>query len=182
MNIDNPSALHFIMQDDIFLLNADKSLYNQPKINVEKEVLQSEPGVAVITQTPQATFIDFSYLGKRKKDFVILVHYPDHEFIHEPHLNALENILKRKGFELDDVAILNMAKHDSTDFEMLISYFNPQKMLLLGKQALPTGIAPLKLNEAHQLPNCAMLYSFSFDEMMDSNDNKRTFWEQMKLL
>jgi hypothetical protein len=25
-----------------------------------------------------------------------------------------------------------------------------------------------------------LLYSFSFDEMMDSPDNKRTFWEQMK--
>ena len=179
MNIDNPSALHFIMQDDIFLLNADKSMYNQPKISVEKEVLQS---VADVAPVPDATPIDFSYLGKRKKDFVILVHYPDQEFIHEPHLTALENILKRKGFELDDVAILNRAKYDTASFETLMSYFNPQKMLLLGKQALPAGIANLKLNEALLMTNCAMLYSFSFDEMMESNDNKRTFWEQMKLL
>jgi hypothetical protein len=26
------------------------------------------------------------------------------------------------------------------------------------------------------------LYSFSFDEMMSSNDNKKAFWEQMKTL
>jgi len=182
VNIDNPSALHFIMQDDIFLLNAEKSLYNLPKISVEKEVLQSEPEVAVIVSAPEEIVIKFNYLGKRKKDFVILVHYPELEFIHEPHLTALENILKRKGFEVDDVAILNMAKHNTASFEAIMNYFKPQKMLLLGNSTLPAGIAPLKLNEAHQSANCTLLYSFSFDEMMDSNDNKRTFWEQMKLL
>jgi hypothetical protein len=33
-----------------------------------------------------------------------------------------------------------------------------------------------------QLNGCNTLFTFSFDEMMNSNDNKKAFWEQMKQL
>jgi DNA polymerase III psi subunit len=92
----------------------------------------------------------------------------------------LENILKRRNLAIADVAILNMAKNTGTDFESLVDYFSPQKILVLGEQSLPKGIPGLNLNQPKQTGNTNLLYSFSFDEMMDNPDNKRTFWEQMK--
>ena len=189
MNIENPAALHFIMQDDLFFLNRDKSLY-------ENKVIAAVPEVALVENTPPITAVaavevvaeiavvekpvEFNYMGKKRKDFLVLVHYPELDFIHNTHLTALENILKRKGYEIDDVAIFNIAKHDGINFEAITAYFKPQKMLILGKNALPQGVSPLALNIPQQLAGFTALYSFSFDEMMDNNDYKKAFWEQMK--
>lgn len=176
MDIENPVALHFIMQDDLFFLDEDR------KACANAEIAVSEPVKAVPPLEPvlERKAVEFSFMGK-KGGMLILVHYPALEFIHDAHLTALENILKRKDIAIGDVAILNMAKHSGADFEELINYFSAKKILLLGKQALPAGIASLELNAPKQLTNSIALYSFSFDEMMDSPENKKSFWEQMKL-
>ena len=83
MKAENPGAMRFFLQDDIYLLNADKTLPDTP------------PAKSV-TETPEKKL---NYSGKYKKRFLIIVHYPDQEFIHEAHLTALENILQQmSGF------------------------------------------------------------------------------------
>ena len=177
MKTENPAALHFILQDDIFLLNQDREAYSHAALAMEQPEPQATP--LVVVETKQ---IEFNYLGGNKKNFLITVHYPGIDFMADAHLTALQNTLKRLGFELDDVAILNIENHIEADHETISSFFNPQKMLLMGKSAWPKNISSLKLNEQQTQGNCAMLFSFSFDEMMDSNDYKKAFWEQMKLL
>ncbi len=175
MDIENPVALHFIMQDDLFFLDEDRKAYANTEIVVSepvKEAMLAEPVLEVKA-------VEFTFMGK-KGSMLILVHYPALEFIHDAHLTALENILKRKDIAIGDVAILNMAKHTDAGIEDLINYFGAKKILLLGKQALPAGILPLELNAPKQLADSMALYSFSFDEMMDSPENKKAFWEQMK--
>src|SRR3954468_15501596 len=109
MKIETPAALRYIMQDDIFLLPADK-------------VKPAETIVEVAVKTPDVVF---KYLGENKKGFLILVHYTGHEFIADTHLTALQSILSRKEYNLDDIAILNRANYTNTDFEQLTTYFNP---------------------------------------------------------
>ena len=182
MNIDNPAALHFIMQDDLFFLDEDRKAYADTEIAVTepvKEVVPTEPVLGKVEPVLEAKVVEFTFMGK-KGGMLILVHYPATEFIHDAHLTALENILKRKDVAIGDVAILNMAKRSDTGFESLINYFGSKKILVLGKQALPAGIATLGLNAPKQLADSMALYSFSFDEMMDSPENKKAFWEQMK--
>ncbi len=173
------------MQDDLFFLNTDKNLYANKviadEIPVAETVITAPVAISPVVEIAAIEKLDeFKYHGKNNRNFLILVHYPTLEFIHETHLTALENILKRKGFEIDDVAIFNTAKHDGVNLETLSAYFKPQKMLVLGKNALPQGISPLALNLPQQITGFATLYSFSFDEMMDNNDYKKAFWEQMK--
>jgi len=69
--------------------------------------------------------------------------------------------------------------HPSNQDELL-AYFNPKKILLLGKGALPANMEALMLNEPAPIEGCMALYSFSFDDMMNSNENKKAFWDQMK--
>jgi hypothetical protein len=166
MKIETPAALRYIMQDDIFLLPAGI-------------VKSAETIVETAVQTPDAVF---KYLGNNKKNFLILVHYTAHEFIADTHLTALQSILSRKEYSLDDIAILNRANYITTGFELLAAYFNPQKILILGNEAMPVGIEPVQFNEPVQLGNCVALHSFSFDEMMDNIPNKKTFWDKMKNL
>ena len=165
MKIENPAALRYIMQDDIFLLPADK-------------VKPAETIAEVAVKTPD---VIFKYLGSNKKNFLILVNYTGHEFIADAHLAALQSILSRKEYNLDDIAILNRANYINTEFKQLATYFNPQKILMLGNEAMPVGIAAV-FNEPVQIGNCVALHSFSFDEMMDNIPNKKTFWDKMKNL
>ena len=190
MKVENPVALRFILQDELYLLNTDKAFYEKREIH-QPIIEEPEPEIKTpaIDTTPQEAKpevktpeLAFNYLGKNLKNFLILVHYPDQEFIADPHLAALQNILKRKEFELDDVVILNMAKHSEAAIGQLADFFKPVKLLLLGQSAIPQGLTSLALNTPKTSGSRTALYSFSFDEMMANVDNKKVFWELMKAL
>jgi hypothetical protein len=168
MKVENPVAFHFIMQDELYLLNKDKDLYHN-KIAPLQPIIETAP-------------VNFNYLGGNKKSFLIVVHYPTLEFMDEKHLSALESTIKRLGFGLEDTAIVNRAIYNDVSFELLFDFFKPQRILLLGKFAIPGGIEGLSHNEFKLLNDCKMLLTFSFDEMMDNTENKKAFWEQMKQL
>jgi len=166
VKVEDNNALRFILQDEIYLLDEDKPLYTgTPKAPPE-------------IQTPQAVF---NYLGANKKNFLILVSYSEHEFIKHEHLTALEAVLGRIGYNREDVAIFNQAKHDSS-FEQLLAYFQPKMLVILGEAAIPTGLTNPKFNSVEKSTDLDTLYTFSFDEMMTTVENKKTFWEQIKNL
>jgi hypothetical protein len=167
MKIENPIAFSFIMPDELYLLNKDKTLVTA----------REEPPPVTETRPD-----NFNFMGDNKKNFLVIVHYPELEFIDDKHLTALESILKRLNFSVDDTAIFNIAKYTGTTIKQLMDYFKPRKLLLLGQQALPGGIGPVALNKIHISNNIPALFSFSFDEMMDNNENKKAFWERMKQL
>ena len=167
MKIENPIAFSFIMPDELYLLNKDKTpvtAYMAPL-----PVTETQPD-------------NFNFMGGNKKNFLIIVHYPEQKFIEDKHFTALESILKRLDFSVDDAAIVNRAKYADATIKQLRDFFKPKKLLLLGQPALPIGIGSLTLNKAQQLNGCHALFSFSFDEMLDNNENKKAFWEQMKQL
>ncbi|MDB5285273.1 MAG: hypothetical protein JWR05_222 [Mucilaginibacter sp.] len=178
MKVDNPYAFRFIMEDEIYLLDKDKGVRTIP--STENIPIDEPPAITKpILETPQ---ISFNYLGDNNKRFLVLGNYATEEFIAAEHLTALENILKRKELAIADVAIFNINTYPDTDINQLTEYFKPEKLLVLGASALPAGINKLMLNEPAQSGSYTALYSFSFDEMMSSNDNKKAFWEQMKKL
>jgi DNA polymerase III psi subunit len=202
MKVDNPQAFRFIMQDEIYLLDKDKGVKNtpsadntpvdetQPVVELTPPVIE-QPVAEQISVTPEPQMPDlivktpeitFNYLGKNNKNFLILVNYANEEFITTTHLTALESILKRKDLSIDDVAILNVHNDAPLKLATLSEYFKPTRLVIMGKDSLPEGIGNLPLNQPLQGKKTHVLYSFSFDEMMSSNDNKKTFWEQMKTL
>lgn len=211
MNIDNPAALHFIMQDDIFLLKSEAGLFEKlaaaeavavPVAAPDGKVAETVAASAAKTDAPEPVGVRetntpapispslqhaakqapaIKYRGNNKNGYVILVHYPATEWMHDAHLTALESTLKRKGIEPADTALVNTANGNFT-YDEFITQLKPQKILLMGKESLPAGIPAIQFNQLQQLANCTALYTFSFGEMMDSNENKKIFWEQMKML
>lgn len=220
MRVENPVALRFILEDELYLLNAEKALYDQvaepapaetaapapqntpipsvtipsvapePKIEVKMPEavtiptpsvtipsIAPEPQTEVKTQDP-----GFKYMGKNLQHFLVFTHYTDAEFIKAEHLAALENILKRKGLNPDDVAILNMANYSTTKFSESKLFFKPVKVLILGEQALPPDLKVLKPNKPITSNGITALYTYSFNDMMDNVEYKKTFWEQVKTL
>ncbi len=195
VKVENPVALRFILQDELYLLNTDKPLYENiavaapiaeeatPIITEAMPIArQPEPVIAALQPEVKTLPVSFNYLGKNLKSFLVLVHYPDLEFIDEAHLTALTSIIKRKDLAVDDLAIVNLAKQVNTHYDELLKFFKPTKLLVLGNKALPQGIPPLVLNTPKSLGSFTGLYSFAFGDMMDSVDHKKAFWEQMRTL
>ncbi|MET3978442.1 DNA polymerase III psi subunit [Mucilaginibacter sp. UYP25] len=206
MKVDNPQAFAYIMQEEVYLLNKDKGLYTATAVDEQTlaqaptVIVTEQPAVPVIAEQPvaqptpvsatpkttepivQTPDNEFNYLGKNNKNFVVLVNYANEEHIAAAHLIALENILKRKELALDDVAILNVNKYAPVKLAALAAYFTPTRLVIMGADSLPEGIGKLPLNQPLQGKKTHVLYSFSFYEMMSSNDNKKLFWEQMKTL
>lgn len=189
MATDNPALLQYFLQDDLYLLNEDKSVYNgeskhfeipQAEFNILTEAAAAiAPISAPVAETPKP---NFKYLGANKKQFLILVHYTADEHIGEAHLKALESTLGRKSLSIDDVAILNTAKYASNNHQDFVGFFSPAKLLILGTAATPAGLASPRLNVIQQLENRLQLYTHSFDEMLADRDKAKAFWEQMKNL
>ena len=215
MRVENPVALRFILEDELYLLNAEKALYNQvaepapaetpapapqntPMLSVTIPSAAPEPKIevkipeAVTIPTPSVTIPSiapepqtevktqdpgFKYMGKNLQHFLVLTHYTDAEFIKAEHLAALENILKRKGFNPDDIAILNMANYSTTKFSESKLFFKPVRVLILGEQALPPDLKVLKPNKPITSNGITALYTYSFNDMMDNVEYKKIFWE-----
>ncbi|MBD1394043.1 hypothetical protein [Mucilaginibacter glaciei] len=198
MKVENPQAFRFIMPDEIYLLDQDKgdkttTLAENPVLTQPapepvlapeteiEQVIPPPPAAAqpVVVQTPGSAF---NYLGNNNKRFLILTSYHNEQFIAPAHQAALENILKRKELDLNDVVILNTHTYPEATIKQLYGHFKPDKILILGANAIPEGLTKPTLNQPVRTSTIAILYSYSFDEMMDSNENKKVFWEQMKTL
>lgn len=211
MIAENPVALAYILPGDVYLLSHEKpsspasdkapaqpeQILTSPPEEIPAVIQAAEPIVPyiepaptiqhqspaitspVITETPA---INFNYTGGFKQKFLIVVHYPDHELMEPAHFNALESAIKRRGLSIDEVAIFNIAKHAEADLKAVGRFFKPQKMLLLGENAIPPGLDTPALNLLTKLGKCDMLYSYSFAEMMGNKENTKAFWEQMKML
>lgn len=193
MATENPALLHYFLQDDLYLLNEDKSVYNgqsaQP-IVLTSLALSSAPVIPVIeapkeqvaTPVPETPKPTFKYLGGNKNRFLILVHYPADEHMLADHLGKLESTLGRKSLTMDDVAIVNTAKYTGSQHLDFITFFSPQKLLILGASAIPAGLTLPKLNTIEQLENRLQLFTHSFNEMLADREMAKAFWEQMKNL
>lgn len=172
MIIKDAAAFQFIFQEEIYLVNSDKTLYNS----------NTAPGPVEAVQVEAIPDIHFSYLGGNKKNFLVIVHYQEAAVMDAKHLAALESTIKRLGFLLEDVAVFNSAKYPDASLAQLWSHFNPKKLLLLGTNTLLHEMRDLAINKLQKIKNCPALFTYSFAEMMDNTENKKVFWEQMKLL
>jgi len=185
MNVENPIAFSFIIQDDIYLLEADKSFYNSPAAAAVLNAVSEPEPVYYTTPVAEPVIekkepVSFKFMGGNKKHYLILTHYPNAEFIDDGHLAALQSTLGRLNTGADDVAIINLANYPDVNLESLRTFFNPQKLLLLGKNSLPAKATNIPLNQIGPVEGVRSLLTFSFDEMMNSVDHKKAFWEQMK--
>ena len=164
MKVEDPNALRFVLQDEIYLLKEDTSLYS------------AAVTTAPIGETQQPVF---NYLGSNKKNFLVLTWYEAFEYMQDEHLQALESVLSRKGHTRDDVAIVNLARHNELGYDQFLSFFQPKTLVILGKAAMPAGFKTTKFNQVENI-GIPVLVTYSFDEMMTNTDNKRAFWEQIR--
>jgi hypothetical protein len=190
MIIDNTAGLQYLLSEDIYLLKQDMDNLSpiavEPVAAMEQPAPEASKPEPVVEQTPiavaEAPALYFNHLGSNAKQFLILCSYTNSEQMDDKHLEALKSALSRKELALDDVAILNISKHDTASISELTEYFKPTRLLLLGAPCLLLGWDKLVLNQLANLGGTKALYTHSFTEMMGDRDKTKAFWEQMKVL
>src|SRR5215216_6760046 len=117
-------------------------------IQLSSQLLASlYPDVIIETEQKQpAKEPVFKFLGKNKKNILILVSKEETPFLEDAELNFLSSVLTACKFSLADVAIINLRNSAPTDYGSLIDFFNSKYVLLFDVE--PQAI-DLPLNFPH---------------------------------
>lgn len=182
MRVEDPAAYKYLFNDDVFLLDAEKQLFNgELTVVIHQDAIQQiETAPEVIVPVAASVPKTVQYLGQNKKALLVLTSYADAEFIAPDHQAALEATLKRKDYTIDDIAIVNLGKYPDAALAELLTQLVPQKIMVLGKAAAPKELSATAFNQVAAYNNLPVLITFAFGEMMSSNENKKAFWEQVK--
>ncbi|MBC7653518.1 MAG: hypothetical protein H7098_03470, partial [Oligoflexus sp.] len=101
------------------------------KIEMAKETI-AIPAIPKIEEEIKTSKPEYKYLGDNNKYFLIIVNEPNFDFLNKKDLAFLTKILGAKKLDINDVAIVNLAKHPSLDFDELKSFFGFNKLLTFG--------------------------------------------------
>jgi hypothetical protein len=103
---------------------------------------------------PQRTITDFyknnlvetsderlwSYLGENKQKVLVVVNYPVIAHIPDAQLDFLTKLLVACKLNLGDSAIFNFNKYSASDFNNIISFFEPKTILMFGVDPSDFGL------------------------------------------
>lgn len=123
---------------------------------------------------------DFEYLGDNNKYFLVLIDDKIHTRINPAHQEMLLKIMNAKKLELRDLAILNISRYPAAKFSELKSFFSCSKILLFGVTPSQIGLPSVNLNKVGTAGTVKVLVTHSLEEMRNSPEKKREFWNIMK--
>lgn len=137
----NGEALRLFFTEDIYFVNeapVDVTVQQKPA------VLQPDaPAVSAVTPASTAKVehaaLDFKYLGKNRRNILILVNDDQHEVSNETGRELLRKIVKSVNLTAEDFALLNYAKYRNSDFTQLKRFFNCNILFAF-------GVAPSQLS------------------------------------
>jgi len=163
LNTINPTALQLLINE---------TLYSFPVSDVR------EPAIAEESASPS-----FAYLGKNKRKYLFIVFEPNHPFFSEEALAAFSKTIAALGMAMSDIAVFNLASSSGTvDAATLFTFFDPKKVIYLGVSPQVLGLTPLTPNTPSQKNDRTSLFTYSFEEMLNDTQKKKTFWLQLKNL
>ncbi len=124
----------------------------------------------------------FNYLGENNRYMLLLVNSPGENIMPAKELEALQSILQAKKLDLKDVAIVNHTHYSSLLFQQLREYFACSTLVLFGVNPQHLKMPDFPPNVITPYEGIKVLSTYSFAEMLGSNDKKRAFWNEMKKL
>lgn len=171
---DNQAALRMLFTEDIYIIDKTpvQLRTEQVKTHISEPLSKDEIEKEVKT--------DFEYVGDNNKYFLVLINDAVHTRMNPVHQDMLMKVMAAKKLELRDLAIVNISRYHQADFNSLKAFFTCNYLVMFGVDPLKIGLPATTLNKAEQKGNVKILATYSFDEMRNSDDKKREFWNVMK--
>lgn len=162
LNTTNPFALRYLMDDTIF----------------DFEVGSAPEGVQASDPMPL-----FNFMGMNKSHILYLIENVDENYFSPSALDAFTKTLHALQLSVDDVAVLNLAQIErKVNFEEIVSFFTPQKVIFAGPAPVNMGLTGQEINRASTQKAIRLLYTYSFEEMLTDTNKKKAFWQAVKAL
>jgi len=159
------------------------SLVKQPpdvKIEEVKEVILILPAIPKIEESIKTSTSEYKYLGGNNKYFLIVVDEPNFDFLNKKDISFLTKILGAKKLEITDIAIVNLAKYPSLDFDELKSFFGFNKLLTFGFNPTILKVEGVVSNKKSMFKNVAVLGTWHLSIIDGDVSKKTTFWNELK--
>lgn len=179
LKTSNPASLRFLMSEDIYALN-EPEIIQQPVNSLTEEGKAEEAAPAAPEAIAPSQSIAFDYLGENNRYILLLVNSAGYSFLPPKELEALQSTIQAKKMDMKDVALVNLAKYPPVTWQQLKDYFACSTIVLFGISPETLKMNGITFNTIHSFEGLKVLATFSYTEMLESNDKKRAFWNEMK--
>jgi len=142
------------------------------KIKANNSELQSE----IVLET------DFSYFGKNRKNFLILIKETEQENLKDADSKLLTGILAAGQLSLNDVAIVNMSKTKATFLDMY-KKLKPTSVVSFGVDTKNVGVPhEFELYKPTKIKAITWIISHNFVALHSDKTKKLGLWTALKEL
>lgn len=186
LHTNDPVALAYLMSETLFAIRGEEDG------RMETAMPAAETPVIARVENPAETSPaaaqEITFLGKNLSGYLFIFQNHSTNGQHrmpDEEMEAFEKILVALNLSIDHIALINIADHQIS-LSTLLTFFNPQKMILLGTRLTISGLEqlpdPLTPHQTVTYQKTAFLHTFSFAEMMTDVNKKRQFWNSLKTL
>jgi hypothetical protein len=187
-------ALSFLIDEEIYVIKEAVIINSASKIDV-KVIIETEQVLTEIIavqiepiekQIPPEKIIelikitDFKYLGENNKYILIVVREPSFDFLKKDDLGFLLKILAAKKLELNDVAIINIEKYASLNFDNLKAFFACSKIITFGINPKILQIEGAVANKKSTFKETSILGTWELTKLQQDEKKKAIFWDELK--
>jgi hypothetical protein len=158
----------------------------EPKTQLETKTLKEE--ISKIksdnseNQSETNVDTDFSYFGKNRKNFLILIKETEQENLKEADSKLLTGILAAGQLSLNDVAIVNMAKTKATFLDMY-KKLKPTSVVSFGVDTKKIGVPhEFELYKPTKIKAITWVVSHNFVALHSDKTKKLGLWTALKEL
>ena len=180
----NGEALRLFFTEDIYFV--DEAAIDSPV----SDMLPVSGFVAPAPTTISAVSIpennnsapEFKFLGKNKRNILILVNDAHHEVSTEAGRDLLRKIVKSVNLTADDFALLNYAKYKNADFAQLDAFFSCSVVFAFGVSASQLGLSAHPENTIVKEAAARLVFTAALPELNDDPNGKKALWGCLKNL
>ena len=157
-------ALRLFFNDDVYLVNTKEYLPAQTPLPEVKTVIP----------------VVFKYLGKNKKNILILVNDEENDVSTEKGRELLRNIVKSLQLTANDFALLNYSAYKNVAFEDLNDFFSCHLALIFGVMPSHLGLREHTQHMIHMKGKTQVVFSGNLNLLADDQGGKKALWGSLK--
>ena len=123
---------------------------------------------------------DIPYLGKNRKNILIIVNEPDTPFLNEKDMEFLTGILTACKLNFNDVALVNECHSNNFEVKDLITKFEPRQVLCFGDLLKDWPFEEKKHFDILSHNGYQILFSPSLNNLEKNIEIKKALWNCLK--
>lgn len=125
--------------------------------------------------------VTFDFVGENRKNYLFVTDDPRVDYMSDTGMDAFLKTLAARKMSLVDVAVFNLSRHKGAiTFAMLIAFFKPKAVVLLGASAVDVGLQEIDVNSIGNMGDIRVFQSYSFDVLLSDGGKKSAFWPVLK--